>query len=244
MKSGNAKPPPGGGFTHLIVSNTLLALATAGILFLAVHRFRGQADAVTLRDSRFFTTEWRLLLEMKEQADRKLLDKDREIAVLNELYLRLVQDNASNSELRQIRTMLGQAETERREIVAERILENQGASAREDPLFQELFLPAEDSERLRILSERGESLEARLLAARREAEGGLRELEGLPLLGVGELNAKALTRALLGSPQIRSEYPDLLESLDRFLAGYGSLERAQGRREAYTAILRSLAPGE
>ncbi|MBN2445014.1 MAG: hypothetical protein JXJ04_26905 [Spirochaetales bacterium] len=60
---------------------------------------------------------------------------------------------------------------------------------------------------------------------------------------IEELNTWALVRALIASPEIKAEYPELLTSLDQFFASYGLQEQHKGRREAYAVaetILRKL----
>jgi hypothetical protein len=53
---------------------------------------------------------------------------------------------------------------------------------------------------------------------------------------IEELNTRVLVRAIVGSPEIRARYPDLLGSLDDYLREYALQERAAGRQEAYAAV--------
>ncbi|HUI71369.1 MAG TPA: hypothetical protein VL354_12695 [Spirochaetia bacterium] len=65
-------------------------------------------------------------------------------------------------------------------------------------------------------------------------------------LAIKDLTTWTLLRAIVSSPGIREQYPDLLTSMDRYLEGYGRQERAKGNKEAYSAalsILDSAAPG-
>jgi len=53
---------------------------------------------------------------------------------------------------------------------------------------------------------------------------------------IEELNTRVLVRAIVGSPEVRVKYPDLLKSLDDYLRDYALQERAAGRQEAYGAV--------
>jgi hypothetical protein len=52
-------------------------------------------------------------------------------------------------------------------------------------------------------------------------------------LSLTDLKTRALLRAILRTPAIRAEYPDLIESLDRYLANVGKEEYLRGEREAF-----------
>lgn len=99
---------------------------------------------------------------------------------------------------------------------------------------------AEYAEALGVRNASLSALSARLAALERAADaaadglrkriGGLEALEGLT---VEELATKALVRALISSPNVRAQYPGLLDAFDRYLVSYGLIERRAGRDEAY-----------
>jgi hypothetical protein len=109
-------------------------------------------------------------------------------------------------------------------------------------------VPDQESAALRLRLERAE----RDLAELRAGEGGLVAaiLEELELTRSGlvareparldDIKTRALLRAIVRTPAIRAQYPDLLESLDRYLEAYGSQARIEGRREAYDAALETI----
>ncbi|MBL8967220.1 MAG: hypothetical protein JNG85_09425 [Spirochaetaceae bacterium] len=63
------------------------------------------------------------------------------------------------------------------------------------------------------------------------------------VLGVSDLKTRALLRAIVRTPAIRSEYPELLEALDRYLALSGKAEYLRGKREALDALAAVLEGG-
>ena len=83
-----------------------------------------------------------------------------------------------------------------------------------------------------------EEIQAALAAADRKA----REAGSAQPLDIQDLKTQALVRALVGSPEIRATYPDLLKSLDHFFEVYGLQERLSGRREAYASLESMLGP--
>jgi len=65
-------------------------------------------------------------------------------------------------------------------------------------------------------------------------------------LSIKDLTTWTLLRAIVSSPGIREQYPDLLKSMEQYLEGYGRQERSKGNQEAYSAalsILESVGPG-
>jgi hypothetical protein len=60
--------------------------------------------------------------------------------------------------------------------------------------------------------------------------------------GMEDLRTQALVRALVGSPQIRATYPDLVKSLDHFLDVYGQQQRREGQQDAYASAESILEP--
>ena len=69
-------------------------------------------------------------------------------------------------------------------------------------------------------------------------------LEAGPMqpLSIEDLKTQALVRAIVGSPEIRAAYPDLLKSLDHFFEVYGLHERLLGHQEAYASVESILDP--
>lgn len=59
---------------------------------------------------------------------------------------------------------------------------------------------------------------------------------------VDNLETWVLLRAIATSPAIRSEYPDLAASMNRYLESFAEKERSAGRAEAYRLVLDSLEP--
>ncbi len=66
----------------------------------------------------------------------------------------------------------------------------------------------------------------------------LQDLE--PVLSVADVRTRSLLRAIVRTPAIKSEYPELVDSLDRYFELYGTTERLNGKREAYEEIIGSL----
>jgi hypothetical protein len=60
------------------------------------------------------------------------------------------------------------------------------------------------------------------------------------VLGIADLKTRALLRAIVRTPAIRAEYPELLESLDRYLALAGREEYLRGKRAAYDELIGNL----
>jgi hypothetical protein len=272
----------------LIFSMLALGLFTAAFLWVALSNYRNRIDAISLSESRFLTMEWRLLRELKEATDQKLLEKEQEIEDLNKRYLRLVKGDAASEDMRQIETRLRQARSEREEILSQRSIKLEEASPRQKSWLAEL-LPSDNRSILAVLQQKQiESLEAeransrlriemlekelaaldakheasvrdflkstaesqdrihKLSAAIAESKAAARavfealkreapETDGRELPLIEDLNTRAFVRALASSPAIRSEYPNLLKSLDRYFEVYGRQERLKARREAYTS---------
>jgi hypothetical protein len=61
-----------------------------------------------------------------------------------------------------------------------------------------------------------------------------------PAFGLADIKTRSLLRAIVRTPAIRSQYPDLVESLDRYFELYGMAERLKGKREAYDEITDSV----
>lgn len=102
-------------------------------------------------------------------------------------------------------------------------------------------------ERLEEASARAERLSEALTRANEAAAAALEELrrrgaasERREGPSVDDLNTRTLLRALVSTPEIRSEYPNLLESLDRYFEVYAREKRLEGRREAYESAREAL----
>lgn len=277
-----------------IVSNLILFVFTAGVLWAAVAQYQERIREATLAENRFLTTEWQLLQEMKRETDQRLAEKDREIAALRREYERMRRGDQSQSDLSEIEARLRQAREERDRILS-RLMEGpldlsppadqdargeesvtagqESPTGSEPPLWStlssatagrsviddivqrriaalndELEALQREQERTRreyeaVLEQtvrRSEDSAERLnrareaaAAAREELERRRREIEAGGHPSVDDLNTRALLRALVTVPAIRAEYPNLLESLDRYFEVYGLQKRLEGRREAY-----------
>lgn len=112
-----------------------------------------------------------------------------------------------------------------------------------------------DEERARVAE-----LAARLEAAQSEAEDAAGGLRSAPVFGsealpgepsedasrVGNermielVNARALVRAIVDSPPIRSEYPGLADELDRYVEERGREQQQRGRADAYASASEAI----
>ena len=91
-----------GGMTVALVSNLLIFTITAAILVAAFSYHERRIGTSTADASRFVTTEWRLLQQLKEETDQQLAAKEREIAALRRRYIELVEAGAGVDERRQV----------------------------------------------------------------------------------------------------------------------------------------------
>lgn len=72
-------------------------------------------------------------------------------------------------------------------------------------------------------------------------EKGKESLSGMePALSLADIRTRSLLRAIVRTPAIREEYPELVDSLDRYFELYGTVERIRGKREAYEEALASM----
>ena len=303
--------------TVALVSNLLIFTITAAILAAAFSSHERRIGTSTADASRFVTAEWRLLQQLKEETDRQLAAKEREIATLRRRYLELVEAGAGVDERRQVEDEIRAAEAERDTIIAvrvdrERLLvadksDTEAASSEagiraaldslstdtagslaaeiEDPpggiplepvaqtaddalfavglasavrqLEEEVALLSSqlDEERARVAE-----LAARLDAARSEAEDAAGGLRSTPVFGTEALpgesseeasrvgtermlelvNARALVRAIVDSPPIRSEYPGLADELDRYVEERGRERQQRARADAYASASEAI----
>lgn len=249
--------------TFLITSTVLLVLFTAAFLGVAFLAYRNRVQSVTLRESRFVRTEWHLLADLKAQTDQELLEKDQEIADLNQRYLSLLHHSGNQAALQQVESMIQQAKAQRAAIVARRDAADAGNSS--DPkAWVDKLLPSANASGVSqlLLQSQVAALEAQLSKSREQTQTLAAEVRRLssaqvtlkrelaleeqkaaksPPASIEELDTRALVRAIIGSPQIRSVYPDLLSSLDTYLTEYALQERAKGQEEAYASAMALLA---
>lgn len=299
----------------LLALNILLVSVTAGTLFFADTHFRESARAAALNDNVFLTTEWRLLMEMKNRTDRLLQDKDQEISDLRSRYEKLKRESPYSKLLAALEAQIQRAEAEREGILTARFSPAAvsdpaaglpPAAAAQDPaspsspaLAPSLLLRSTDTPVAELLRGQIQSLEREVAVTRQAANlqekelGDLRKRleealagqaasvpapgQGAPgqavpgqaipgqaipgqaaaVLGILEQNRNALPateavlsltdiktrsllRAIVRTPAIRAEYPDLMESLDRYFSLYGSAESLKGKREAYDEALAAV----
>jgi hypothetical protein len=102
----------------LIVSNGALVVFAAGFIWFTSVFYREKGAEISLRESRFVTTEWSLMQTLKANTDRQLMDKEQEILALRRRYLQLVQNPESSQGLSILRSQLQKAEEERRDILS------------------------------------------------------------------------------------------------------------------------------
>lgn len=167
--------------TFPLVSNLALAVFTGVFLVVSLQVYRTRIETASLSESRFLTTEWRLLRELRAQTDRQLLEKEQEIADLSERYLKLVRANAGTVEVQRIETRLEQARSERDQILARA----ENPPDRIEPVrsgWADGLLPEEDHGRLTAL------LKTRIELLEQERAEDLRM--------IGTLEAELETRTL------------------------------------------------
>ena len=106
------------GLSVPVVLNVVIVAISALILWSATHYFEEQTRAVSMVESRFVTAEWHLLRELKQETDRRLAAKDREIDLLRLRYRELVRQGASGQDLQLIEDQLRHEQAERDTILA------------------------------------------------------------------------------------------------------------------------------
>lgn len=57
---------------------------------------------------------------------------------------------------------------------------------------------------------------------------------------IEDIKTRSLLRAIVSSPEIRNEYPGLLEALDRYFTVYGRQEWLTGQKDAYGFMVESI----
>jgi len=259
-----------------VITNIILLVLTVGFLWGAVSYYEDRITAVSLNESRFITTEWHILQELKAQTDRQLQEKDKEIAALRRQYRELVQGDADPQELQALEAQLQKAREEREDITSRRLEVREDADGEEAERLEALpFFPSSDS-LTELLRQEIETLEAQLSELREEyrrrgaenrrrieelsselqqteaaVDGALEELEQMKeaserreIPQIDDLKTGALLQAIVSSPEIRAVYPDLAESMDRYLRVLALGHRLEGRRDAYADALEVLEPLE
>lgn len=230
-----------------LVSNIILVAATAAFVWIMHVSAEEQIRTVALRESRFLTTEWQLLKELKAQTDRQLREKEQEIIALRQQYAELKRSGQSSDKLLELEKQLLSAEDERDRIISRR-MDNMAAPVPEavEPRTEQTApdLPSPNRQlvqKIENLETQNRELQQEYRDLRDTLESALRhimEKEQLAAdsaaLRMEDLSTQALLRALISSPRVRAQYPDLLQSTDRYLSRLGLQERYSGRREAYT----------
>lgn len=278
----------------LIISSLVLVLFTAVFLWLSLFHYQNRAQAISLSENRFLTTEWRLLQELKAQSDQKLLAKEKEIAGLTSRLLILERGNASRWEVRQIEIRLEQAKAEYEEILSQRLETNSEVDPQQKAWIAELLPAGTHSAVTKLLEKQIESLEikqeeSRLYIAELEQELAVliakhedvtqeyistvteklsqikklsatieeysqaahaafkhmtqkaEEIDNRARPSIEDLGTRALVRAIINSPAIKTEYPDLLKAFDRYFEVYGLQERLEGQQEVYSSLAAIIA---
>jgi 5-bromo-4-chloroindolyl phosphate hydrolysis protein len=233
-----------------IIVNSLLIALTAGFIWIMHTEAEEQLKAVTLRENRFLTSEWQLLKTLKARTDQQLQEKEEEIIALRKQYAELKRNGQSGEQLQELEKLLKSAETEREEIISRRMetmsAPAQAAKPEEVPDAARETPPSTNStllRRIETLEQEMRELELEHREFRENLSSALQQirereqtLANSRALRMEDLNTRALLRALITSPRIRSEYPGLLDSADRFFSNYGLQERLSGRREAYAEL--------
>ncbi|HKJ85510.1 MAG TPA: hypothetical protein VKA06_05510, partial [Spirochaetia bacterium] len=104
----------GGVNAILLLVVVIVVLATRGI-------YDTRAAEVTDAESRFVTTEWRILRELQQRTDRVLREKDREIQLLRQVQQSMRERDATEEEYAQVRLQLQQAYAQREAILQARL---------------------------------------------------------------------------------------------------------------------------
>ncbi len=272
-----------------IISNVVLAVATAAVLWWAFTSYQNDITVQTAAGSRYLTMEWNLLQELKSQTDAQLKEKEQEIASLRRQYARLLAQGGTASDesaIRDLERQLAEAEAQRKSLLQDRIevvnptlLQNRETQipstasggtttgiARSSPadtpqrndspvttllrreidVMEERLSRSEETQRQLIVAL--EESEARRAALETRINETIARLpsrlptdddapsETLPAGGETTLNmiaTRAVVRAVITSPEIRREYPDLVDRLDEYIATVEVRARQAGRREAY-----------
>ena len=315
MSQGASEKPEGlrNGLALPLILNAAVIVLSALVLWWAAAVFREQLRTSTEVESRFVTAEWHLLREFKEQTDRQLAAKEREITLLRRKYRELAVSGATADELREIEEQLRTEESERDAILSirfdptidlsspdsqERLAPEPAEPVREETpprspastVVQDAFARRiqaamtqlqESRLRMQLLEDRNDSLRRQnerlaeeLARTRREADSRMaavssaptgaeeavralravvdglevRLAQGLPPAAASPpereildlVHTRALLRAIVGSPPISIEHPELAGELERYFEAVNLEQTVRGRREVYAAAGEAL----
>ncbi len=250
--------------SFLLAINALIVMCMLSLVMVAMYMYARDVRMVVEHTNRYVTTEWHLFQELKAQTDRKLYQKDLEISQLRAEYMRLLGDQVTGDEIRQIEIELKKAEQERADILAQRLApetyyhEEEGTS---DANVGERYLVTDTSQLREALGDRIRELEEQLdlyrtlsetsqpsltaLSAEdilkreevlRQVENKMAELSRLPPARLESIRTRSFLRALVSSPEKRNEYPNLLDELDRTFDDFGRQEWVKGQLDAYRFV--------
>lgn len=255
---------------YLLLSNTFIIACASIVLAVAFYIHQRDIGLATLDDNRFITTEWHLLQELKAQTDQLLRDKDSEIARLRANYHDSLSQDLSPSVLHEIETELKRAEEERAAILASRLSARPptfvpataGTHATESenpthvaPTPLSVLIAESAAESLATEPQSSQSAvrsdSASATGERASSAEAFQKLTRLLNRKVGEIDAepppkiesirtRSLLRALVSSPSIRAEYPELLDALDRSFEDYGRQEWLKGQKAAYVFTIETI----
>ena len=284
--------PVRNGLSVPVMLNVAIVAISALLLWSAAHYFEEQTRAVSMVESRFVTAEWHLLRELKQETDRRLAVKDREIELLRLRYRELIRQGASGQELQAIEDQLRHEQAERDTILAfgldtsMRLLDPAAselpAAERSDPPLRADSVETPRSAMMRRLDGtadelartllRNTVLEEELILLRHENAKLAEQLAQLQAESVVQtliddlqdlnerlaaefppvaaaaveeqvlelVHTRNLMRAVIASPEIRAEYPGLLNEMERYFEAFGDQHSLRGRREAYAAASRAI----
>ena len=146
----------------------------------------------------------------------------------------------------QIKTLQAQLEERRlyARVLEEQLMESAAGTRPAERADKEML--TENQRKIQALSVELAAVKKDIETARATLARKNKESSAADGPGIEDLNTWTLLRALASSPEVRSEHPDLLRSMDRYLELYGRQERLKGNFEAYSAaleIVRSLGRG-
>lgn len=271
--------PQRDGATLPIITNSILMLCTAGVLWWAISTYQDQIRTATLEESRFVTMEWNLLQQLKAQTDQQLSEKNREIADLRRRYQESLRTDTGVEEREALLAQLRQVEEERRSIVSQRLdVTNAPGEATPDPRAtlptldalvssdaplvgalqtQMITLRAELAERdVRIDYLQDEIARLQSLLATAPDTSGVRSAvvatvesrpePSAPLDTMELLNTRTLIKAIVSAPEVRAEYPDLAQRLDRYTVTVDTRARRDGQTQTLASASAAIeaAAGE
>lgn len=223
----------------LIYSSIILALLSLVILTLILLQYQQQINSITLSENHFLNIEWNLLQVMKAHTESRLREKDQEIAELRRKYQALSKIDGDSLTLQNLAVKIQLARKERDIILQEQLtisLENPDIMADLELPNPEMGNFTDHSDITRLLQEDILNLQTRLQDfedIQLEQQQSLLELDDKNPTSLETLQTQAVLRAILSSPEIRSQYPNFLSSLDLYLEEYGNRKYIEGKIEAY-----------